>query len=1191
MATSDTEKSTPEKKKRPKKAKQPKRFYQLKLFWFIVAIAFITLFTGIANWVLNSRTNQERLASIIYKTSQTRLEFDDIHFNLFFGNVSGSNLTIDVEKSFISLSLKEFELRYNPLYLWILRFKITRIKAKEFLLDTRHLLVSKEKKNKVKIPDFLKRVKLKEASLEKFVWHKPGDQLITIGKVALTSRFGSTFYTSPLNLKIDDVKFESPKLHAFVDAVDLDGFFLFDFSAPRMFDESKMSATAQIDRILIAPYRTPKPWLTDRGWDIDLDPILSKYYTDGIPTDRTYVYIKNSFLDFHKTKESILLNGLKVNFFDSFITAHGQWSSGSKNFKLKVKSESGMPLSKLPLGQSKFRQSFKNFAIDLAVKGKLTNIEEHNLNVNLTTKLIGNIANPDAGDITANLNGIIKNTILNTSNLDVLINGGKVEANSTLNLKNLTTKTSVKGINVDAMTVVRLFSSVNIPSYVDANGTISGKLKNPTIKLNLDTKNATYEFLNFGQAKGSMIIENQNMKLNVKSNGSDVGTSELSMDVINVFKTLHQKMSLTSKFDNLNIKKLLDSKSLDGDIGGHFDLKRVSGKVNANGKFKALNFTYFERDIGDIDFSTHLKLKHLEVRPITIHVKNPKRTIENSKGLSFDFNDLGYKFSGLITPDLTVSGKFLKSKKERIDLQFITNKMNLDVFTSLIPFTFTESSLTSKINLDFHIYDPFLSSMTSTISHLDITTPDGKFLLNKRGGVDYKGKAFHFRNFDLSEGNGQLTLSGALGLENNSNLHIKGNVDFTPLTDFNPYISESLTPVDVNVTLKDFIFKPRVFGKINLTNNTISFRLIDVELESLNGLVKFDGRKIITDNLTLVYDDAPVTLDGYVYTDYEKVTGGNLKIKGDEVPLHFYEGLSLLSDMDLTLTGQNNMVLAGDLNIVEGLYSRNFSVTNFIISPAESLLDEEDETLAGLPLNTKYKIRIKNTGDLTIKNNITELELNADLNLAGTIEKPSMQGQLDFLGGEVNAFGLNFDDARGYAQFSFKNKMIPEIVLNAKKEIQNYNITARIDGQANNLRLRLSSVPALDHREILSVIFYGGTPDQLDDENRRNLTQTAAISQLASILANPLNKISGLDVLQVTSRRERTYDTIQRLKIGKRISKRFNLGFTTDLGTNDPERAFEMRYQLLDSFYLIAAKDIIGENRYRFDINYRIEAY
>ena len=77
----------------------------------------------------------------------------------------------------------------------------------------------------------------------------------------------------------------------------------------------------------------------------------------------------------------------------------------------------------------------------------------------------------------------------------------------------LTTQTNFTANNIDAQTVIRLFSSINIPATVNAKGSVTGKLTNPRISIDLNTDNAMYEFLNFGRATGNLLIDNENLKL------------------------------------------------------------------------------------------------------------------------------------------------------------------------------------------------------------------------------------------------------------------------------------------------------------------------------------------------------------------------------------------------------------------------------------------------------------------------------------------------------------------------------------------------------------------------------------------------------------------------------------------------------------------------------------------------------
>jgi hypothetical protein len=1161
----------------------------LRFFWLFVFFVLGLIGLKVANHWINNPTHQVRLVQWLYEKNQTKIDFEEISFDIFTGKISGKNIAINFERAHVAVSLNQFRIRFNPLYFLLAKIKFTDISAQEIYLDTSGYIKSDKSNKASRFPDFLQRIKLSHARIDNFFWQQANGNL-AIKKLRLTSKFGSVLYKSPMHMFVRGVTYRGDKFDIFVDRLKQDGFFIFDLSRPSILDDSKIASKVLGQKILLGLHKEYKPWLTDRGWDEDLEPVLKRHYGDEIPKDRSYLFLDQVALDLEKNVTRFLLNSFKITHNGSTVFGSGNHVKATHHFNFNLASKEPLVISKLPLGQSKFRQSFENLSFSLKVNGSFSDFHKHDLGLSLDTALMGNLVNPESGDMTAKITGKIENGTLSSDNLSIHLKDGTIQGTTRTTLNDFTTHTTLNGKNFDAQTVVRLFSSINIPSPVDAQGSITGKINNPKISLDITSPNAAYEFLNFGPAHAKLLIDNKNLKLDVQSTDSDVGKSTLTLNVKNVFSSMEQVMDLKSDYHDVDVKKLLDAKHMTGKITGFFDLQRLKTIVSAKGEFTATDFAFFDQVIGDIESKVSLKEKHLSVAPIKVTLKNPSETVTSQKGFTFDFTDAGYDFSGSLWDTLKVSGQFRKVDKQYVNFEFIPQKTSLHYFASILPFTPDESTLTGKISLKYHIEDPMLSQMRAHLTELNILTPETKFTLNRAGDIDFNNKAFFFKSFDVMLGTGRVLFNGPLGLANNSALKITGKVDFNAISDFNPHIASSESPIDVDVTLKNDIYKPLVFGKITFQNDTLQFRKSTGEIDELTGILFFEGTRLNFQNIACTYDDAPLRLSGWITTDYIHITSADLAIVGKEVPFRPFDGLNILSDVNLKLTGTGNLTLSGQMNIIEGLYNRNFVITNFIVRPDEGDETEENSTLAMLPTHTRYKLQIRNTGDLLIKNNLAELEMNADLDMVGTLENPEMLGQLDFLNGSINAFGVDFEDASGFAQFKKGSGVIPEINLMAKKDIRSYEITARIEGRSENLRLRLDSSPALDRREILSVIFYGDTPDQLTEENRRQFTQTAAISQLAGILSQPIYKLSGLDVVKVTSRRETANQTIQRLSVGKSLSDRFDLTFTTDIGITEPERAFELRYQIFDNFYLIAAKDVTAE-RYRFDVNFHLDAY
>ena len=1175
--------------------KLPYRVYRKQILNIMILAGVLALILGLGNILINRKANQERIADFLYEKTQIRATFDDLKIHLFVGTISGDNIALDFKKNQFFLSLKRFKIHFNPIYFLVGKIKINAVVASQIYLDTSLLTPSEKKERPKHIPNFLKNLKLTRAEIDQFYWNQGATGYLFVDKVRLASRFGSVFYKSPMTMQVEDLKYIGPKLHVFADEIKQDGFFIFDLSQPRIFDESRLTSKVEINSVLLALKKRRKPWLTTPGWDEDLNPVISRYYTHGIPDDQSYLYVKKLGVDFEKKRNHFTLNSFTTHLHDAVLKGKGEFNRKNGDFTLSLKTQNPISFSKLPLGQSQVRQAFDQFTLELAANGKAFNLNKNNLKINVSAKLIGNKNNPTLGDVDLSLDGKIFDSVLSADLLKIKLADGTITGKGTLELKTGISNTNFTCTHFDALTVMRVFSTVNIPAITDCKGSITEKLSNPRLQIAMTSQDAGYEFLHFGPAQGNLLLENKNLKLDVASTTGDFGQSHLELKIQEVFDSFKQIMDLKSAHSDVDVQKLLNSKSLKGRISGTFELKRRETVNSAHGEFSVKNFTFFDRDVGTV--STKLKLlnRHLSLNPITVELDEPKMQIASTKGLDFDFDEGGYRFSGQVLPEINLKGDFRKADREHIKLDLVAKEVPLKIFTNFLPFEPGKSVLSGDFGIKYHIYEPILSQMQGTLSKLLLTVPEGLIELTRSTSVGYSSKAFQFKSFELKAGNGRVILNGALGLAQNSTLKVTGGMDFNVISDFNPFISESDNPIEIDLIFREDIYKPKIFGKVVFKNDTMLFRNLLGDFEDITGTLNFEGNRIAFQNIHFFYDDAPMFAEGYVTTDYELLTGADLKLTGTEVPVHLTNGLNILTDLDLNLKGTGQLTLAGKVKIVEGQYNRDFGLTNFILKPREVELDEESETgqqkFGLVPDTTKLALDVKNTGDFLIKNNLAELEMQADLEMIGTIITPELLGQIDFVSGEINAFGIDFEDATGYAQFKPGDALNPDVQLVAKKEIQEYEIHARVQGRSDNLRLRLDSTPSLDRREILAILFYGQTPDRLIGERRHQFTQTAAISQLASVLSKPINKISGLDVVEVSSRQVGSNTTVQRLSVGKSLSNRFNLLFTTDLGIEDPERAFELEYQLFDNFYFIAAKDIGDRDRYRFDISYRLQAY
>lgn len=1174
-----------------KKLRRRERYHRSSLRKFSIPFFLFLGLIGAINLLLNQKIYQEKIAEKIYKDYKIKLDFEELYLNLFTGTVAGKDLSVTSEKTNFHINLSEFEIEYSTLRLFIAQLYVTSINADHVFIDIAELKQQPKKRRNIPLPIFLARTQLTGAQINTLFVNRGAKGFTSIENIRLQSKgnYLTNLANSPLVLKANRFRNLTPKVHTFADNLQLNGYFRVDVTNPQFIDQSSLRGEAQVRDFLMAFNRKPKPWLNRQGWDKDLEPILKKYYPLPLPTNKTFLYLQQIDFQVAKNKTDFYVDTFRVKLDEASLLGAGGWSQKTKDLHFRLLTSGDLEISKLPLGKSRFRTAYDTLNLNIETRGKFTNLQNNDIFVTLNGALKGNLVNKESGDLNVKVKGRLQNSILNATQIEAKLANGQIQGKGQLDIPNLTAKAQYTCQTFDIQTFLGLFANLKIPSLANCQGTLAGKLTNPTFDVDISTDDARYQFLHFGKAKGKLTIKDQNLDLRVATAGSEIGSGKLDMTLKNVFKPNEHVLDMKTSFENVDVRKLLESKSLDGVLAGTFNLKRKNRKNTGDGKATVKKFAIQEREYGTISAPYTLNGNRFVIKPIQMQLYDPVVLATSPKGLTFDFDDLGYRFEGEALPQLKVQGTYKSAQKESLDLKLNAENLSFLIFRPFLPFEADTSTLSGNFQGRYHIPDPFASQFQGTMTRLNLITPEGKLLITTPAKLSYNKRTLSTPKLVLNQGLGELLVSGSMGLDKTTNLKLKGLVDFNVLSDLNPFISYSEKPIKIDLLLKGNILAPNVYGTAELDDDSIEFRKAGSDLEELTGTLKFDGNRVSTKEFKLLYDDAPMEVSGWITHNYNVITASDLTLKGKEVPVHMENGIDLLADMDLAIKGRNRIMIRGNMNIVEGSYSRDFGINNFVIKPKEQLEEQDESRWAMLPITTGMDIAIKNTGEFNVKNNLADLELKIDLDLLGTLKTPLLSGQIDFLNGKIHAVGIFFEEAEGYAQFRKDPTINPEINLRAKTEVQEYVIYARADGKMENLRFLLDSNPTLDRKDIISLLFYGQTSDQLVAGSREEFLQTAAISQLASVLQRPIEQASGIDVFSVSTRQETSQEYIQRLAVGKSLTKRLNLAFTTDLNEEDPERAIEVEFQIFDVFSIITAKDF--GDRYRFDLNLRFESF
>lgn len=1181
------------------------------------AFAYVCIF-GVAfavasHLIFNSRALQQIAINFIHSHLKMDIQWDKLTFNGATGRFKGKNLALNLPKAHARIKLKEFNLVFEPFHLIVQKVHLLDLQALgleiEFYAPTeapQSLAPTPIPKapvytvEKPKRSDPLKDVQaildvfdLKRAEIRDVLIKGPNGERLQLSSLELKSRNPILIYKEGLDLKATQFSIQAPKIDLFVKTFALKGDFKIDREKKTNRAFIDLNAEVKLQEILLGANKKPQPWNTSPAWDEALNPILDVHYPLGIPNNRGFAYFDEILLPITLKENSIRLKAARVRAMDGELFVNGGWERQKGDAEFELKTLKPFRLALLPLGRAKIRQAFEKFTVDWNGKGKITRLTEGSLNSKLKIELSGNKAvnklKTLPNTVTVTASPALKNGTVSIADLLIALGEGRLTGDAELNLPAKTLKSSVSGNNIDTQTAVRFFSDIDIPGTADVRGRIFGDLKDPTFDLDITASEIGYESVYLGSAAGKLDIRNGNLLLSANTKMEE-GSGRFELAITSLFNSAEQVIKLKTDAAKLPLGAALKTPMLSGSLDGSFQMTKKFNNYTGDGKLSASNVLWYNVPVQSVSALLELKDKTFTFKTITFQWDETEKTVNTAKPLVFSFDANGYAFEGNILPSVQVQAKSLKSDPDYLRGTVKAVDAPLIFLAPALPVEVNKFVVSGDFTVDYFLPEAARSTVKAEISKFEFVGEEKTLSLAQKTQINYADKKITFNNTGFKIGNGKITLNGPLGFEGGSSLHIKGLLDLNQLNTLQPWLSEGDGTADLDLTLTQSMQSPEFNGSIRFTNASFFLPTLLGEISELNGKVDLRGKRIQLNSLAGRYDDAPARADGWFEWAEQKLTAANLTFSGEEIPLASADSWRVLTDANLALKGSGqNLTLSGTLQIIDGLYYRDYSISQFVLKPIGVSRVEPKDSIPEIFQAINLNLAIKSAGDFIVKNNLADLVLRSDLTARGTVLEPQLYGTIDLIEGEIHMLGINFEDATGFVSFTGSKEINPVIDFGASHEIQDVEIHVKIRGYANNLRLELESTPALPQNDLVSLIAYGQTPDQLSNDNRNLFSTTAVASQVVGMLQRPLSRATRLDIVKLESEDDPNSPTVSRFSIGKRLTDRFSLSFTTDLSLDEAYKGVVVEYLLFDNLLLKGTKDT--GSRYRFDLTWRFEIY
>ena len=179
----------------------------------------------------------------------------------------------------------------------------------------------------------------------------------------------------------------------------------------------------------------------------------------------------------------------------------------------------------------------------------------------------------------------------------------------------------------------------------------------------------------------------------------------------------------------------------------------------------------------------------------------------------------------------------------------------------------------------------------------------------------------------------------------------------------------------------------------------------------------------------------------------------------------------------------------------------------------------------------------------------------------------TIRGTANTVRGFYEFQGRRFTIERGGTlQFNGLTQINPDLNIAAERLIPNTGVTARIQvtGTARAPQLALSSSPPLDEADILSLIVFNRSVNELGTGERASLADTAgsiASGFVASALGRSIGKALDVDLFEITTSDPETGETAGGVTLGKQVSEKAFVRFRQQFGQRSFTE-FMLEYQL-----------------------------
>ncbi len=439
---------------------------------------------------------------------------------------------------------------------------------------------------------------------------------------------------------------------------------------------------------------------------------------------------------------------------------------------------------------------------------------------------------------------------------------------------------------------------------------------------------------------------------------------------------------------------------------------------------------------------------------------------------------------------------------------------------------------------------------------------------------------------------GILTLSANGDLDNNLTAQASGNIPVAMLAPLSPKISSASGDIKVSLSAQGSFLSPRLQGSFDFSDLTLGLAVLEEPLEHITGHVLFTPQSVEIKEITASLGQGQIKLSGRSALVQGQPDQFSLSISAHQVPMDIPDTMTLTLNSSLDLTGTlKHSTLSGKIDILEGLYYKDVDLSLISLAAGQIKKVRPEPVRKGPDFLKTIDLNIYVTRQeaIQVDNNLADLTISPNLTIRGTAYSPGIDGRAVVDDGTITFKKAEFEVSEGTIDFINPYKIEPEITLEGETTISSWTITLSVTGTPDNLDVSFSSDPEESDADILSLIAFGKTTQEMGSDQGDG--QTLPAGAIAQMLADPLGKkikqTTGLSEVDISMAEDDNGNTGVTVSLGADLSRQISVSYGMEISDGETVQQVTTHYKLLENLILSSFQNTSGE--FGGELKYRLE--